>query len=56
MADRNPHSAVETHQLSHQQDESKGRIKRPQRQDRDMQDVARGSEPERRDAGRGRKV
>lgn len=48
MADRDPQSAEETHQLSHQQSEDKGKIKRPQQTDATMaeKDLPRGSEPE----------
>lgn len=48
MADRDPMSAEESHQLSHQQGEDKGKIKRPQQTDATMpeKDLPRGSEPE----------
>lgn len=48
MADRDPMSAEETHELSHQQGEAKGKIKRPQQTDATMRekDLPRGSEPE----------
>lgn len=48
MADRDPKSAEESHELSHQQGEEKGKIKRPQQTDATMpeKDLARGSEPE----------
>lgn len=56
MADRDPTSAEESHQLSHQQGEEKGRIKRPQQTDATMpeKDLPRGSEPETRGTSRGR--
>ena len=46
MTDHNPHNAEESHQLSHQQGEDKGRIKRPQQTDAAMaeRDIPRGSE------------
>ena len=52
MADRDPHSAEESHELSHQKGENKGRIKRPQQTDATLaeKDLARGSEPETRAA------
>lgn len=56
MANHNPHSPEQSHQLSHQQGESKGKIKRPQQTDDTMaeEDLPRGSEPETRGASRGR--
>lgn len=56
MADRDPMSAEETHKLSHQQGEHKGKIKRRQQTDATMaeKDLPRGSEPETRTASRGR--
>ena len=56
MADRDPTSAEESHLLSHQQGEEKGRIKRPQQTDATMpeKDLPRGSEPETRGTSRGR--
>ena len=36
MADRDPMSAEESHQLSHQQGANKGKIKRPQQTDANM--------------------
>ena len=47
MTDHNPHNAEESHQLSHQQGEDKGRIKRQQQTDAAMaeRDIPRGSEP-----------
>ena len=56
MADRDPTSAEESHQLSNQQGEEKGRIKRPQQTDATMpeKDLPRGSEPETRGTSRGR--
>ena len=55
MANHNPHSPEESHQLSHQQGEHKGKIKRPQQTDANMaeEDLPRGSEPETRGASRG---
>lgn len=48
MADRDPRSAEEIHQLSHQQGEDKGRIKRTQQTTANMPEKAlpRRSEPE----------
>lgn len=56
MADRDPRSAEESHELSHQQGENKGKIKSPQQTDATMaeKDLARGSEPETRAASRRR--
>ncbi len=56
MADRDPMSAEETHDLSHQKGEKFGKIKRPQQTDATMaeKDLARGSEPETRAASRRR--
>jgi hypothetical protein len=56
MHDVPPNAPDKRHPLAQEADESKGRIKRPQRSERDMQDVALGSEPERREAGRGAKI
>jgi hypothetical protein len=56
MHDVPPHSPDDRHPIAQQLDESNGRIKRPQRSDRNMKDVARGSDVERREAGRGVKV
>jgi hypothetical protein len=48
MADRDPHSAEESHDLAHQKGEEFGKIKKPQQTDATMpeKDLARGSEPE----------
>ncbi len=48
MADRDPQGSNETHPLAHEQDESKGKIKRPQQTDATMaeKDLPRGSEKE----------
>lgn len=48
MADRDPMSAEESHDLSHQKGEKFGKIKKPQQTDATMpeKDLARGSEPE----------
>ena len=48
MADRDPQGANETHPLAHEQDESKGEVKRPQQTDATMagKDLPRGSEKE----------
>lgn len=56
MHDTAPHSPDDRHPLGRQADESNGRIKRPQRADRSMKDVPRGSDVERRSAGRGTRV
>jgi len=56
MHDTPPGKPDPRHSLAQQADESNGRIKRPQRSDRAMKDVARGSDVERREAGRGTKV
>jgi len=56
MADRDPMSAEETHDLSHQKGEKFGKIKRPQQTDATMpeKDLPRGSEPDTRGSSRGR--
>lgn len=56
MADRDPMSAEESHDLAHQKGEKYGKIKRPQQTDATMpeKDLARGSEPETRGASRRR--
>ena len=56
MHDIAPHSPDTRHPLAQQAGEDKGRIKRPQRSDRTMKDVPRGSDVERRGAGRGVRV
>ncbi|MDE2412685.1 MAG: hypothetical protein KGM18_13015 [Sphingomonadales bacterium] len=56
MHDVPPHSPDTRHPLAQQTDESHGRIKRAQRTDRFMRDVPRGSEVERREAGRGLRI
>lgn len=56
MHDIPPHDPDTRHPLAQQADESHGRIKRPQRSDRMMKDVPRGSEVERRESGRGHRV
>ncbi|MGH6786785.1 MAG: hypothetical protein ACREBO_08140 [Novosphingobium sp.] len=52
MADRDPHSAEESHELSHQTGEEAGKIKRPQRTGE--RDLARGSETATREASQRR--
>ena len=56
MHDKAPHTPDTRHPIAQQADESHGKIKRPQRQDNSMKNVTRGSEVERREAGRGTKI
>ena len=56
MHDIQPHEPDTRHPLAQQADEKNGRIKRPQRSDRSMQDVPRGSDVQRRESGCGVKV
>ncbi|MFO1256765.1 MAG: hypothetical protein U1E37_14035 [Sphingomonadaceae bacterium] len=53
MHDKPPNPPDDRHPIARQADESHGRIKRPQRSDRSMKDVPRGSDVERRESGRG---
>ncbi|PKB24939.1 hypothetical protein B0I00_0118 [Novosphingobium kunmingense] len=56
MHDIPPHQPDTRHPLAQQADESQGRIKRIQRDNASMRNVPRGSEVERREAGRGHRV
>ena len=56
MHDTAPHTPDDSHPLGRQANESNGRIKRSQRSNNSMNNVPRGSEVERREAGRGHKV
>jgi len=53
MHDTAPHTPDDRHPIGRQADESNGRIKRPQRGKGSMTNLPRGSEVERREAGRG---
>ncbi len=56
MHDIPPSSPDTRHPMAQQTDERHGRIKPIQRQDSSMKDVPRGSDVERRSAGRGHRV